>query len=261
MKIGFIGFGKMGSALADGVSWMKVRAYDPRARKASRRVSFDRSVAELVKRSDIVFICVKPQQMPEVLRDLAGITKRTLKEKSFVSIAAGIRLSAIQSVLGPDISVVRVMPNTPALLRSGVSAVSAGRRVKRAHVRAVESVLKSVGRVVRLPERKMDAVTAVSGSGPAYVFFLAEAMIDGAKKEGLSAGEARALVHQTIYGAGRMLANRPESAQALRIQVTSPGGTTAAAIREFERRKLKRIIKSGIRQATRRSRDLSKFGA
>jgi pyrroline-5-carboxylate reductase len=123
----------------------------------------------------------------------------------------------------------------------------------------VSSVLKGVGELVRVPEKEMDAVTALSGSGPAYVFYLAEGMIQAAQSVGIKKDLARSLVHQTLFGAGRMLKERPEEAAELRRQVTSPGGTTAAAIAEFEKRKFLESVISAIKKATARSKELARI--
>jgi pyrroline-5-carboxylate reductase len=181
---------------------------------------------EVVEKSEIVFLCVKPQNMKQAVLPLAlQASPAALRKKCFVSIAAGITIARLESWLGDGVPVFRVMPNTPALLQAGMSAISRGRSGTLRQEKKIKEILSSVGETAGVPERWMDAVTAVSGSGPAYVFYLAEALIDGAKRVGLSAPVARLLAHQTIFGAGKMLAQRSEPADELRGQVTSPGGT------------------------------------
>jgi len=267
-KISFIGFGRMGGALAAGalaaraVRAVAVTAFDPdkaalaRARKLKIKVAASEAKAALA--GDIVFICVKPQQMDATLAALAKLDPKERRARCFVSIAAGIPLSRLESALGSGVAVLRVMPNTPALLRAGVSAVSRGSAAGPRHEKWVRAVLDAVGTTVMVKESMMDAVTAVSGSGPAYVFYLAEAMTSAAEMLGLPSGLARTLVRQTIFGAGSMLRERPEAADELRRQVTSPGGTTAAAVGVFDDKDLKSLVEAAVVSAAVRSAELSR---
>lgn len=263
--IGFVGFGRMGSALAQGavsagvVQGSQVIAYDPdhHARATLKKLG-GRSAAnatEVLAKADFIFLCVKPQMMEVVLGEFQG--DPLVHKRCFVSIAAGITLGKLQETLGKKVSIFRVMPNTPALLAAGMSAVSCGRFGTSRQEARIRTILSSVGRVARVPERFMDVVTAVSGSGPAYVFYLAEALIQAARALGLPKQLARELVHQTIYGGGLMLAKRPESAEELRRQVTSPGGTTAAAMAFFDSQDLKRLIYDAVERAAERSAELA----
>lgn len=265
MKVGVIGFGKMGSALAIGAARQGVLKpasvtvfdSDPAAARRIRRFGFRRAAtpAEAVFGSEILLICVKPQQIADALDAVRrGFARR---RPCVVSIAAGVPLKRLRKALG-DCPVVRVMPNTPALLGAGVSAMSPSANVSPAQRKRVRTLLGAVGTVIEVPERLMDAVTAVSGSGPAYVFYLAEAIIDAGRRQGLSPSVARTLAHETVRGAGLMLAERPEPADELRRQVTSPGGTTAAAIATFDRRGLKGIVREAIGRAAKRSKELAK---
>lgn len=268
-KISFIGFGRMGGALASGaiaarfVARSRVIAFDPdrKAMAAARRLKIRaaRSEAEAVTGSDVVFLCVKPQQMSATLDRIAELPAREIRRRCFVSIAAGIPIGSIESRLGAGTPVLRVMPNTPALLRAGASAVSRGANATGRHEKWVRQVLGSVGDVVSVPESAMDAVTAVSGSGPAYVFYFAEAMAEAAVSLGLDPALARRLVRQTIFGAGLMLRERPDEASELRRQVTSPGGTTAAATEALDRGSLKALVLAAMRAAASRSAELSKL--
>lgn len=198
------------------------------------RVNPDNRLA--VDGADIVLLAVKPQQMPVVLEAIAPrITRRHL----VLSIAAGITTSVIEKFLTRGVPTIRIMPNTPALVGAGAAGVSRGRYATVRHENMARSILETVGIVVSVPEKLMDAVTAVSGSGPAYVFYLAEAMKQAGIELGLSATVADQLVRQTIRGAGLLLAQSPDEPQVLRQRVTSPGGTTEAALKVLESSRVK----------------------
>lgn len=268
VRVGFIGFGRMGSALAQGVlaagvsSASQLAAFDLdlKAREMIKKFKIKgaKDASQVVALSDFVFLCVKPQQMRDVLKAMAA-TVRTGKEPvtCFASIAAGVSLARLQEGLGPRTPIFRIMPNTPAFYGAGVSAVSQNEFVTPRQKAWVETMLKSVGDVLFVPESSMDAITAVSGSGPAYAFYLAEAMMEGAVELGLSKEVAKTLVHQTLYGAGVMLKKSAQSALDLRLQVTSPGGTTAEAVNEFENKGLKAIIGYAMEKAAGRAKELS----
>jgi len=174
-----------------------------------------------------------------------------------LSIAAGIPSGLIETFFTAHVPVVRVMPNTPALVGAGAAGVAAGRWAKPAHLKTAEQILSTVGLVVRVPEEAMDAVTAVSGSGPAYVFYVAEAMKEAALGLGLPPATADALVRQTILGAGRLLSSSAEEPQELRRRVTSPGGTTEAALGILEDGQLKSLFAKALTRAAERSKELS----
>lgn len=262
MNVGFIGFGKMGQALVAGalkanvIKPRHVLVYDhnPKARTAAKRLKLNviQTGQMVVNQSDFVFLCVKPQSLATALMEFHA------SRACFVSIAAGTPIAKLKMWLGEDRAIIRVMSNTPALVQAGASAMSCGKNVSLRQRAFVQKFLGAVGNVVELPEKAMDAVTAVSGSGPAYVFYLAEAMIKAAKAAGLQNGLAQQLVRQTIYGAGRMLTERYEPVDQLRRHVTSPGGTTAAAVDEFDRRDLKKNIVAGILKAVKRAKEISK---
>lgn len=223
-----------------------------RARSAAIRVA--RSNAELARRSSVILLAVKPQQMADVL---AEIRPHLAHRPLLISIAAGIRTGWIERRTGGRCPVVRVMPNTPALVGAGISAVASGRRARADHMKQAERILRVVGEVVRVPERWMDAVTAVSGSGPAYFFHLMEQMIRAGTELGLAPAVARRLVLSTAAGAASMAVQGEEPA-VLRAKVTSKGGTTEAAFRVFDRARLAQTLRAGIRAAARRSRELSR---
>ena len=174
-----------------------------------------------------------------------------------VSIAAGITIGELETA-APGRPVVRAMPNTAALVRQGASAIAAGTLAAEADLETAERLLGAVGIVVRVPEKLLDAVTGLSGSGPAYVFLLAESLIEGGVLNGLSREVATALVHQTILGAGTLLVDGDDGAEALRAAVTSPGGTTAAGLLALERHSVRGAFLDAVTAATERSRELGK---
>ncbi len=265
VKVGFIGFGRMGSVIAErALSTKKFKknethAYAPSAKTKGRikrlGVKLEKSAADVVKKSRIVWLCVKPQKMAETLASFKGAS---VSGKCFVSIAAGLPLAFFEKQL-KRAAVIRVMPNTPSLLGAGMSGVSRGRFAGAAQEKWVKNVLSSLGDVVSVPEKQMHAVTAVSGSGPAYIFNLAEALVLAAKKLGLNDALAARLVRETIFGAGRMLKETGIDAGELRKQVASPGGTTAAALKEFEKRGLNKIVADALKKAVKRSKELSRI--
>lgn len=267
IKIGFIGFGRMGSALAKGcvsagtLKVAQVHVYDPSeaSLKDARKNKFKvfRSEAALVEKSDLIFLAVKPHFVKGVCENLKAAMGKALRKKVFVSIAAGVGIKTLEKGLGNHVAVLRVMPNTPALLKSGISAVSRGRHATVLAQKWVKTVLDSVGETVFVNENIMDAVTAISGSGPAYVFYLAEAMIQAGGQLGLPKSLADQLVRQTIFGAGQMLKKLDAAPEDLRKQVTSPGGTTEAALKEFERFRLNKNIRVAINKAAQKSKELS----
>jgi pyrroline-5-carboxylate reductase len=196
-------------------------------------------------------IAVKPGDVPTALASaVAAGTSRVL------SIAAGVTLARLEEAAGEGVPVVRAMPNTPALVGAGAAAIAAGHAAGEEDLAWAESILGAVGTVVRVPEHLLDAVTGLSGSGPAYVFLVAEALAEAGVLVGLPRPTAEALVRQTLLGSARLLAESGESAEALRAGVTSPGGTTAAGLRELERHGLRSALLDAVSAATERSKQL-----
>jgi pyrroline-5-carboxylate reductase len=177
-----------------------------------------------------------------------------------VSIAAGVTLAQLDQWLADGIIALRAMPNTPAVLGAGASALAAGESVSESDLEWAESVLSSLGVVARLPEYQLDAVTALSGSGPAYVFLLAEALVEAGVNEGLDAEVSRLFTVETLLGSARLLAETGESPELLRAAVTSPGGTTAAALQVFETRGFRVTVLEAVAAAAARSRELGRKG-
>ena len=264
--IAFIGGGNMarslvGGMVARGVDPASIRVAEPvdalreaLARDFSVRVHAE--AAEAVDGAGTWVFAVKPQVMRTVCEGLAGTARAT--RPLAISIAAGITATQLSSWLGGDAAVVRAMPNTPALLGAGVTGLHASARVDGDGRERARRLLAAAGETVWIDdEALMDAVTAVSGSGPAYAFLLAEAMEDAGRARGLPAEAARTLVVQTLLGAARMLAGSGEAPAGLRRRVTSPGGTTQAAIEVFEAGGLRALVADAIAAATARGRELS----
>jgi pyrroline-5-carboxylate reductase len=204
--------------------------------------------------ADTVVVVVKPQDMADLLTDIAPVLRAG---QLLVSLAAGVTTSFIESHVPAGVAVVRVMPNTPALVDEGMAAISPGTHCDDDHLARAEGLLSATGRVLRVPENQQDAVTAISGSGPAYLFFVVEAMIEAGVHLGLPRPTATELVVQTVVGSAKLLRETGEHPTVLREQVTSPGGTTAAAVRQLEDHKVRAAFLTAMEAARDRSRDLA----
>jgi pyrroline-5-carboxylate reductase len=263
--IGFAGFGNMGMAIAQGLVKAcvlpaeRIRAVDVDAGRqdAARALGFQvpEDLSALARQCDTLVLAVKPQQMADALSQLkTAFAPSTL----VISIAAGLSIGFFEQHLGRDARIVRVMPNTPALVGSGAAAIALSGNCTAEDERVARTVFEAVGRVEIVPEEAMHAVTALSGSGPAYFYYLVECMRDAAIAMGLPADQAQRLAVQTAYGAGRLLAESGETPSTLRARVTSKGGTTAAAIAAFEAAGLADVVAAGMMAAARRSQELGK---
>ena len=204
--------------------------------------------------ADTLVLCVKPQDMAALLEE---IHDHVVPGNTVVSLAAGITTEYLESRLPEGTSVIRVMPNTPALVDQGMAGISPGSHCTDDHLAEAEALLSSCGRVVRLPEKHLDAVTAISGSGPAYLFFVVEAMIEAGVHLGLPRSTSTELVVQTVVGSAKMLRETGAHPVVLREQVTSPGGTTAAALRELEIHKVRAAFLAAMEAARDRSSELA----
>jgi pyrroline-5-carboxylate reductase len=193
--------------------------------------------------------------MTHLLKEIGPVIRSS---QLVLSIAAGIPTSFIERSLAKGVPVMRIMPNTPALVSAGAAAMARGKWAKPAHEKLVHSIFSTVGTVVTVAERDMDAVTALSGSGPAYLFYLAEAMQEAGSRMGLAPHIADSLVRQTLKGAGVLLSQSHEEPRTLRQRVTSPGGTTEAAVKSLDQARVKASITKAIGRAQRRSRELAK---
>ncbi|KGN40148.1 pyrroline-5-carboxylate reductase [Knoellia aerolata DSM 18566] len=209
---------------------------------------------EAATEADTLVLVVKPQDMAALLDE---ISPHVADGNLVVSLAAGITTEFLESRLAEGRSVVRVMPNTPALVDEGMAAVSAGRHCVPEQLQHAIELLAATGKVTEVPESQLDAVTAISGSGPAYIFYVVEAMIEAGVVLGMPRATATELVTQTLYGAATMLRDTGQHPTVLREQVTSPGGTTAAALRELDDHKVRAAFISAMEAAAIRSRELS----
>lgn len=269
-NICFIGGGNMatsliGGLIAQGQAADLINVSDP---NEDQRNSLNQQFSintfsdcdEAVKDADIIVLAVKPQVMKDVALIVAEAVKQSAKQPLFVSIAAGINLHSLQSWLGQDQAIVRCMPNTPSLIQLGASGLFANDKTSIVQKNLAESVLKAAGIVQWVQsEAEIDAVTAVSGSGPAYYFLLMEAMIDAGVDLGLSRETASELTIQTAIGAAQMAKESDVDAAELRRRVTSPGGTTEQAINTFEGAHLRDIVKAALNAANRRSGELAQL--
>jgi len=265
-RLVLVGGGNMGEALVAGLvrsgHWKpsQITVCDVRHDQLAQlqlrykvRASADNRWA--VRDASIILLAVKPQHMKHVLQDLGPVIRQS---QLVLSIAAGITTRLIEKFMARGVPVIRIMPNTPALVSMGAAAMARGRWARPEHERVAQGILETVGTVVRVTEHQMDAVTALSGSGPAYVFYLAEALTEAGQALGLAPHVVDGLVRQTIKGAGVLLAQSHEEAQTLRRRVTSPGGTTEAALKVLDKARLKATFIRALKRASDRSRELSK---
>jgi pyrroline-5-carboxylate reductase len=262
MSVAIIGVGAMGEALASGLiaaGW-EIGDISLCVRRPERAVELEKSIGapvtfdipEAMKGRDVVVIAVKPRDVGVVLEAMSG---RLEPRQTVLSLAAGVTTATYEAGLG-EVPVVRAMPNTPALVREGVTGIAAGRFADDDHLLAAQEILGAVGSVRVMDENLLDAVTAVSGTGPAYVFLMAEALTEAAMREGLPRDIAESFVNQTIRGAGHLLTDTTKSPAQLRYEVTSPGGTTAAAMHVLEERGFRALIEDAVRAAAIRSGEL-----
>ncbi len=265
-KIGFIGGGNMaasliGGLIADGTTPSQIYVADPEARcTESLQQQFAIQVATdnaaLVAQSEVLVLAVKPQVMSDVCQQIASAVQG--KRPLILSVAAGIRISDIDRWLGDDNAIVRTMPNTPALVQCGATALYANSRVSDTQREIAERIMRAVGLTQWLDnEAMMDAVTALSGSGPAYFFLVIEALEQAGIKLGLSEESSRVLALQTAFGAAKMALESSESSEELRRRVTSPGGTTERAIGILEQGDIRGLFERALTGARDRAQELA----
>jgi len=263
MKIGFIGCGKMGSALIQGVLAAKVcepsevQVHDRLTEPAEvlgteSGIRVARGNREVATASEVIVLCVKPEDALAALREASP----DLPGKLLVSIVAGITIDSLQEAAGAKCRVVRVMPNTAALVQKGASAYATGAHVTAHDVEVVEQIFTSVGRAFPVKEALLDAVTGLSGSGPAYVYLFIESLADGGVAAGLPRDLSTNLAVQTVAGAAEMVSQTMMHPALLREMVTSPGGTTIAGLAELERGGVRSAVMEAVRAATLRAREL-----
>ena len=263
MSTAIIGAGVMGETLLSGLvragrrvdQLMVGEKRAERARELEERYGVAVvSNRQAAAKADTVALVVKPQDMGDVLDEIAPDLRAG---QLLVSLAAGITTSFIESRVPDGVAVVRVMPNTPALVDEGMAAIAPGSHCDESHLTEAESLMASTGKVLRIPEKQMDAVTAISGSGPAYIFFVVESMIEAGVHLGLPRATATELVVQTLVGSAAMLRETGTHPVVLREQVTSPGGTTASALRELEVHRVRAAFLAAMEAARNRSRELA----
>jgi pyrroline-5-carboxylate reductase len=261
-RLAILGAGKIGESLLAGLlssGWTDVIATarrEERVAELRERYGIDATLsnAEAISGAAVVVIAVKPQDIDALLREIGSIVA---PEQTVLSVAAAIPTSAIEAGLADGVPVVRSMPNAPSTVHEGIAGICAGAHAGDEHLALAEDVLLHLGRVVRLPERAMDAVTAVSGSGPAYFALLAEAMIEAGILLGLSREVSTQLVVQTMLGTAKLLRDEEMHPVDLREAVTSPGGTTIQAIRVLEQEGVRAAFLNAIQAAMERSRELA----
>ena len=264
LKIGVIGAGNMGQALVRGlveksvypqnISIFDVDKKKLDAVKKEAHVKTAKSNRQCVSLSDVVILAVKPQMIQQVVEEIAsGLDKDTL----VISIAAGVPLVKIESYFKKPVSLIRVMPNMPALVGSGMSAFSLGKHATQKHRKIAEGILGAFGEITQVPEKWLDLVTAVSGSGPAYFFLLTEKLIEAAYEMGMKVDVAKKIVYQTAFGSGKVLMQSQEDPEVLIDRVASKGGTTEAALKVFQKQGLGKIVQDAVKAAYKRSKEIS----
>ncbi len=265
--VAILGAGSMGQIFAEGLlraGW-KADEIVMAARRQERATEVERDTgittlldpATAATGRDVVIVAVKPKDVRYLL---GQIRESVTSDQIVISLAAGVPIAAFEKAF-PEVAVVRTMPNTPAAVDEGITAYCGGTRANDAALEIAATVLSAVGETIRLSEDLLDSVTAVSGTGPAYIFLLAEALTEAAIREGLPRHAAERLVDQTLRGSGLLLRQSEKSAFRLRGEVTSPGGTTAAAMHVLEDGGFRALVEDAVRAAARRSRELGEAAA
>lgn len=265
-KLALLGCGKMGEALLAGLlasDWCSADDIVVTARREERleelraahgvRTSLDNSTA--ISGADVIVLAVKPQDIEALT---SSIAEQVRSDQTVLSVVAAVALEYLEDRLGPAIPVIRSMPNTPSVVQEGMAGLAAGHHASDDHIKVATEVLAAVGRVVTVPEKHLDAVTAISGSGPAYFALLAEAMIEAGILLGLSREISTDLVVQTMLGSAKMLRDEKMHPVELREMVTSPGGTTIRAIRVLEQAGVRAAFLNAIQAAMERSQELAR---
>ena len=263
-RIGIIGGGNMGKAIIKGLlaapQGPTLLAWDAasdcrKLLKEKLQVPVAQDNQELVSNSDIIILAVKPQIIDPVMNEIAA---SLTSEKLLISIAAGVPCQRLEKPLQVPVPTIRIMPNTPALINRGISAIAAGSHAQEKHLEITQTIFACLGETALVPESAMDMVTAVSGSGPAYVFLVIEAMLDAAVGLGLARDLARKLVIETVLGSTELLKESGKHPMELKDMVTSPGGTTIAGLAELEKNGLRHAFNEALKSACQRSQELGK---
>jgi pyrroline-5-carboxylate reductase len=267
-KVGFLGAGNMGEAIIRGLTQVGLVPASSIAATDARPERLDQMTLQfgirgagnnraLVAESDVVILAVKPQVMAAVLREIAPAVDR---QKLLISIAAGVPTRALREYLGTPARLIRVMPNTPALVLEGVTAIARAEGLDAGDLDVARELFGAIGKVVVLEEDHLDAVTGLSGSGPGYVAIVIEALADGGVKMGLDRATAMTLAAQTVLGSAKLLLDTGMHPGQLKDMVASPGGTTIAGIAALEAGGVRRTLMGAVEQATLRSRELGRTG-
>ena len=256
--IGIIGGGNMGEALIKGLyAKHAVHVSETNAERVKYLKTKYRGIIlgdlKVVEDASVIILAIKPQDMEALLKQVP-VAKNTL----FISIAAGLTTRFFEKHLGGQVRVVRAMPNMPALIAEGITGISAGRYAQSSDMKLAESLLGAIGQTVIVKESMIDALTAVSGSGPAYVFLFVEQWINAAVKLGFDQKQAKQLVYKTLIGSAHLLEKSQFEAAELRVKVTSKGGTTQAALDVFAKRKFEQLMKEALSAAKKRAKELAK---
>lgn len=265
LKISIIGTGNMGQALIRGlveksVYPQNISVYDVDAKKITAvkkiaPVKVAKNERASVSLADVVILAVKPQMLGQVANDIqSAVSDKAL----IVSIAAGVPIKKLESFFKKPMSIIRVMPNMPAQVGQGMACFSLGRHATAKHRDITEAVLNAFGESLQVPEKMLDLVTAISGSGPAYYFLLSEKLIAAAYEMGMKVDAAKKLVYQTAFGSGKVMKESPEDPDVLISKVASKGGTTEAALKIFQKKGFGKIIEDAVKAAYKRSVELSK---
>ena len=278
-KVGFIGAGNMGEAMINGLIksglckphqiWASdVRAARLRQLRETYQINTTEDNTDVFQQVDTVVLAVKPQHMDEVLDGLSkGFPQTVTGVKLIISICAGFPIRKIEGHLYPPLDqnakgllpIVRVMPNTPALVLAGMAGMSGNRYAGETDLRQARTIMEAIGKVIEFEEKDLDAVTALSGSGPAYIFYVIESLVEAGARLGLRPSRALSLTLETMKGAVKLLEETGESATSLRDKVTSRGGTTEAALNVMNRHKVKEHLVDAIQAAAQRSKELSEL--
>ena len=266
-KIGIIGTGNMGEALIDGLLHSRssvpeniicsdVKKEKLKTVREKYGITSKTNNPDVVKASDIIIYAIKPQIMTKILKETADFLDSS---KIIISIAAGVPLSAIESCLNKELRLVRVMPNIAAFVREGASAIAPGRHTSEGDLKIAKAIFDSVGKSVIIEESLMDAITGLSGSGPAYIFLIVDALADAGVKMGIARDDALFLSSQTVLGAAKLLMDTKEHPGKLKDKVTSPGGTAIVGLHTLEEGGLRTTLINAVEAATNRAKELGEM--
>lgn len=264
-EIGLIGIGNMGTALLAGILNSEVEKpdkiiiYDVDQKLLNEKakefnVDIAENNSEVIRESKYIILAIKPQVIDVVLEEIGSLIS---ENNVIISIVAGISIAHIQKFIKHKVSIVRVMPNTPALIREGASVISTNDIIKDKDLEYIKTIFKAVGIVFNMDEKYLDAVTGLSGSGPAYIFIIIEALSDGGVKMGLPRDIALKLAAQTVLGSAKMYLETGKHPGILKDMVTSPGGTTITALHELEKGKLRSTLISAVEAASKKSKSIN----